>query len=323
MLNFAILTAGNIAAQMANTVKHMNSELHPYAIAARDKARASALALNNGFEKAYGSYDELFCDDKVDIIYIGSTHEMHYAHAKAALLHGKHVLCEKPLTTSAPLAEELFALAASKNLVIMDATWTRYMPFVKMLQSVLDSGDIGAPCTLSASFGFPLTHVERMSSPVHAGGALLDLGIYPLTFAAIAFGSDFESVHGECTKSDVGVDLYNAITVKWKNGRIGTLTSNMQAELPNLALIHGTNGHIEVPEFWHANMFTVYTNGKEPCIYDFPHEFTGYEYEVRELIHLIDANKFESALLPHAETLRILKVMDTLRNAWQIKYPFE
>ncbi|MBP8854972.1 MAG: Gfo/Idh/MocA family oxidoreductase [Oscillospiraceae bacterium] len=322
MFNFAILTAGNIAGQMAATVCKM-PEVHAYAIAARSESRAQDMATQYGFEKAYGSYEALFADPNVDIIYVASPHSHHYAHAKAALLAGKHVLCEKAFTTAAPLGEELFRLANEKNRVILDATWTRFMPFAKALAGMIESGEIGTALTLEASFGFPLDTVPRMAEPALAGGALLDLGIYPLTFASIAFGPDFKAVQSLCQKTEKGVDAYSAITVQWQNGRIGTLTCNMQAALANCGIIYGTNGKITVPDFWHANRIIVQPTGQAPREHVFLHDISGYEYEVRELCRLITASEAESPLLPHSETLRILSVMDALRAEWGVRYPFE
>lgn len=322
-LKFAILTAGNIATHMAQTVSQMKDEgIECYAIAARSTERAAALAKRCGFAIAYGSYEALFEDEHVDLVYIGSPHSHHYEHAKAALEHGKHVLCEKPMTVNEAQAKELFALANERGLLLVEATWTRFMPFVPALQEVLKSGAIGELETLTCSFGVPVAKKERIAQPELAGGALLDLGIYPLTMAAIALGEPKE-ICGVCTKTDLGVDAQNSISLSYESGAVACLTSGIHAQLDNCAVLYGTCGKIVIPHFWHADGFTVYPAEGEPKEYSFPHDFTGYEYEVRCAAKAIAQGQTECPELPHAETLRILHQMDTLRKAWGLSYPFE
>lgn len=322
-LKFAILTAGNIASHMAETVSQMKNEgIECYAVAARSLDRAKALAQRHGFAVAYGSYEALFEDETVDLVYIGSPHSHHYEQAKAALEHGKHVLCEKPMTVNAAQAQELFALAKARGLFLMEATWTRFMPFVPALRDVLSSGVIGEVQTLTCSFGVPVFDRERMAKPELAGGALLDLGIYPLTMAAIALGEPKE-ICGVCTKTALGVDGQNSISLSYDSGAVACLTSSMHTTMDNCAVLYGTRGKIVIPEFWHAEGFTVYPTDSEPKEYVFPHDFTGYEYEVRCAAKAIAQGQTECPELPHAETLRILQQMDTLRKAWRLSYPFE
>lgn len=322
-LKFAILTAGNIAGAMARTVSQMKGEgIECYAIAARSLERAKALAYENGFSIAYGSYEALFEDKEVDLVYVASPHSHHYEHAKAALEHGKHVLCEKPMTVNEEQAKELFALAKERGLLLTEATWTRFMPFVPALQEVLKSGVIGDVKTLTCAFGVPVAKKERIAQPELAGGALLDLGIYPLTMAAIALGQPKE-ICGVCTKTELGVDAQNSISLSYESGAVACLTSGIHAQLDNCAVLYGTRGKIVIDQFWHAEGFTVFPAEGEPKTYSFPHDFTGYEYEVRCAAKAIAEGKTECPELPHEETLHILHQMDTLRKAWNITYPFE
>jgi predicted dehydrogenase len=322
-LNFSILSAGNIADKMAKTVSQM-SEVQPYAIAARSLDRAKALAEKYGFEKAYGSYEELVNDKNVDLIYVASPHSHHYEHAKLCLLHDKHVLCEKAFTVNAKQGEELIELAKSRNLFIMEAVWTRFQPFAKKLQEILESGVIGEPLTLMATFGQRLTHIERMYSPDLAGGALLDLGIYTITFASMFFGTEIEKVVSAAVKTEKGVDAQNSITLVYKNGRMAILNSSFYSAMKNNAVIYGTSGRVEVDLFWYAENIRVYSNNEsEPKVYSLPFDFTGYEYEVRATAKAIEQGKLECSEMPHEETLRILKMMDELREEWGVHYPCE
>ena len=323
-LRFAILTAGNIASHMAGTIGRMRGEgIVPYAVAARDLARAQAFAEKYGIEKAYGSYEEAFADPDVDIVYVGSPHSHHYAQVKAALEHGKHVLCEKPLAPNAALAAELFGLAEEKGLLLTEATWTRYLPYVPALQACLRSGAIGTVRGMVCTFGSAVTHRERMLKPELAGGALLDLGIYPLTMAAIAFGQEVASLTGACTKTDLGVDGQIAVSLAFAGGQVASLLSSMYLPLANEAVIWGDEGRITVPEFWRGQGFTLTKADGESEEHPFPFDYTGYEYEVRSAARAIREGKCECPELPHAESLRILRQMDALRAQWGIRYPFE
>ncbi|MBW7572018.1 Gfo/Idh/MocA family oxidoreductase [Caproiciproducens sp. AGMB10547] len=322
-MNFAILCAGNIAGKMAKTVSRMN-EVTPYAIAARELSRARNMAGQYGFQKAYGSYEELLNDENVDLVYIASPHSHHYEHAKLCLEHGKHVLCEKPLTVNQKQAEDLFSLAESKQLFLSEAMWTRFMPFADKLRETLDSRVIGEPLTLTVSFGQNLRHIERVVNPELAGGVLLDMGIYPLTFASMFFGDDIAQIQSSCVKTNRGVDSQDSVTLTFKNGRMAVLNFTFLCPYENRAVIYGEKGRIVLDQFYMAQSIQVYLNGEtEPEIISLPHDFTGYEYEVRAAVKAIDSGKRACEEIPHQETLRLLGLMDQLRAEWGIHYPFE
>lgn len=322
-MNFSILCAGNIAETMASTVSKMG-EVTPYAIAARDLDRAQKLADRYGFQKAYGSYEELAKDENAGLIYVASPHSHHYEHAKLCLENGRHVLCEKSFTVNAKQAAELFELAESKKLFIMEAVWTRFQPFVAKLHEILDAGTIGEPMTLTSTFGQNLTHINRLVSPELAGGALLDLGVYSLTFASLFFGSDIEKVTSAVVKSERGVDAQESITLVYRDGRMAVLNCSFLTRMCNRSIIYGTKGRVEVDPFWCPQEIKVYTEGKdEPTVLSTPFDITGYEYEVRAAVKAIERGETECAEMPHKETLRVMKIMDQLRADWGIRYPFE
>lgn len=322
-LNYSILCAGNIAEKMAKTVSQM-SEVTPYAIAARDLTRAQSLADKYGFHKAYGSYEELVKDENVDLVYIASPHSFHYEQAKLCLEHGKHVLCEKSFTVNKKQAEELFELARSRNLFIMEAVWTRFLPFAAKLHEILDSGMIGTLYTLTATFGENLTHRNRIVSPELAGGSLLDQGIYPLTFASMVFGTEIEKIQSACVKSDRGVDAQDSMTLVYKDGHMAVLNNSFLCRMKNRGIIYGAKGRIELEPFWYPQeILVLFNDGSEQKVYDVPFEISGYEYEVRAAVKAIESGKLECAEMPQEETLRILGIMDQLRDEWGIHYPCE
>ena len=322
-LKVSILGAGRIAATMAETLAKMDDVIS-YSVAARDLDRAQAFAEKYGFEKAYGSYEEMLQDDGTDLVYIATPHSHHYEHALLCLNHGRHVLCEKAFTVNRKQAEEVLALAEQKGLLITEAVWTRYMPFVKTLHDLLASGVIGKVCSMEACFGFELSWHDRLVNPALAGGALLDMGIYPLTLASIAFGDDIAHIASRCIKTDRGVDAQDSILLEYTDGKLATLTTSMLGNLRNEAAIYGTKGHLILPSFWHAEEIQLFVDGEDtPHIYQCPVEISGYEYEVRSCARAIAAGKTECTEMPHSETLYMMGLMDRLREAWDLRYPME
>lgn len=323
MLRFAILAAGNIAHHMARTVAAVPGVVESYAIAARDKQRAADLAAECGFAKSYGSYEELMADPLVDVVYIGSTHNLHAQHVRMALNAGKHVLCEKPLTVNAAQARELFALADEKNLLLTEATWTRFQPAARALREILDSGEIGRVVGLTANMGCAVAHKPRIALPELAGGVLLDLTIYPLTIADIALGQPLGAPKGLCAKNENGLDVQEAVQLEYEGGRLASFFVSGRAVLDNTATVWGEQGRVTLEaDFWHTQALTVESPSGVRRV-ELPFDATGYEYEVRAVAAALESGARECPDMPRSATLRILEQMDALRAAWGIRYPFE
>ncbi len=321
MMKMAIIGAGTIAKKMADTIAGLE-EVEAYAIAARDYDRASAFAKEHGFMKAYGSYEEMVCDDNIDLVYIATPHSHHYQHAKLCLMHNKHVLCEKPFMVNAEQAEELLELAEDKGLLLTEAIWTRYMPSRKMIDEIIAAGEIGTPISLTANLGYNISHVERMIKPELAGGALLDLGVYLLHFAGMAFGADVERITSAATISETGVDTKDSITLQFKDGKMAIMHCNMLACLDRRAVIFGSNGYLNVQNLNNPEKLTVYNaNHEEVSVYYPPQQMTGFEYQVLACKEAIENGKSECEAIPHDEILRIMKMMDEMRAQWGYEIP--
>ena len=322
-MKFGILAAGKIAEKMAEAVSAL-PEIEKYAAASRDLRRAEAFAEKWGFEKAYGSYEEMLEDEGLELVYVASPHSFHYEHAKMCLEHGKHVLVEKPFTVNAGQAEELLRLAEEKGLLITEAIWTRYMPGRFMLDELLERGVIGEVRSLTANLGYVLTGVERLESPALAGGALLDLGIYPIHFALMAIHEEVKEVHSAAVLSPGGVDLQNSITLTFTSGKMAVLHSSMQAQTDRRGVIYGSRGYIEVININNCEEIRVFDQfyHMTDCI-PVPEQINGYEYEVLSCIKAIEAGRTECPEIPHSETLRVLRLTDALRREWKLVYPCE
>lgn len=323
----AILGAGNIAKSMAAALRGLQERgenVEPYVVGARELSRAEAFAREQGFEKAYGSYEKLVSDPEIDLVYVATPHSMHFEHTRLALEHGKNVLCEKAFTMNAGQAEEVIALAEKKGLLLAEAIWPRYMPSRQMILDLIDSGVIGTVTSLSANLGYPLTHVERLVRPELCGGALLDLGVYPLNFACMAFPGEIRDVASACVKWETGVDAQNSFTLTFEDGRMAVLYSSMLVQSDRLGVINGDKGYMEVQNINNPEEIRIFDLQRN-CIRTIPvpEQINGYEYEVLACREALEKGWTECPQMPHAETLRMMKVMDGLRKSWGVIYPME
>lgn len=330
MTNVAILGAGNIARQMAKTLRLMKArgdKVELYAVGSRDKARAEAFAQAEGFAKAYGSYEELLRDDGVDLVYIATPHSHHGEQIAQCVTHGKAVLCEKAFTATAAQAERALALAKEKGVLVTEAIWTRYVPMRRMLDELLASGAIGTPRVLTANLGYTIYGKERIRRPELAGGALLDVGVYVLNFAAMVFGTQVERMESSVRLMDTGVDMQESITLHYPDGRMAELMATAACNTSRRCWIYGDQGCAEVDNVNNPRRITLYANANDPAsvtrVIDAPPQLTGYEYEVLACLRALETGALECPEMPHAETLRIMRWMDTLRHSWDMRYPFE
>jgi len=322
-MKIGILGAGNIAGVVSKTLVQMK-ELECFAVASRSLEKAQAFAAQYGFKKAYGSYEEMVSDPDVELVYVATPHSHHFAHVMLALEHGKHVLCEKSFTVNAEQAEAIRTYAAERGLYVAEAIWTRYMPSRQMLREILESGVIGSVSTLTANLSYANSTKERISQPELAGGALLDLGVYGLNFALMQFDGNPDRVESSVMLTETGVDGAETITLMWNDGRMAVLTHSTFARSDRQGILHGDKGYIVVSNINNPQKISVYDTGdKLLACYDVPRQISGYEYEFLEAIRCIRSGKTESESMPMQETIRLMKLMDSLRNSWGICYPAE
>jgi predicted dehydrogenase len=322
-MKFAILAPGGIAHSMAKAVSEIE-KIERYAVASRDLKRAEKFAEQWGFEKAYGSYEEMVQDPQVEFVYVASPHSHHYEHANLCLEHGKHVLVEKAFTVNARQARELIRLSEEKGLLLAEAIWTRYMPSRRMLDDILACKAIGNVTSLTANLGYILPHVERMQNPELAGGALLDLGVYPINFALMAFHGEIKDVHATAIMSPKGIDWVNSITLTFEEEKMAVLHSDMLAQTDRQGVISGDKGYLEVQNINNCEEIRVFgLDRKMTARYQVPEQINGYEYEVLACIRAIEAGKTECEEMPHSEILRVMQLLDRIRGQWDMVYPCE
>jgi predicted dehydrogenase len=268
----------------------------------------------------------MLASESLDAVYVATTHNFHYENTELCLQYGRPVLCEKAFTVNAMQAEKLIALARKKRLFLMEAMWTRFLPCVVRLRELLNEGVIGEVTHLKASFGIRSKKIfpwQRMLSKKLAGGALLDLGIYPVSFARMVFGQPPSEMTSRAKLGWTGVDETSEYFFNYSNGARAELFASFRKAVPHDAVLTGTEGTIQIPDFFHPSRIIITRHGAEPETLDIPYEPTGYQYEAAEVAACLREGQTESSVMPLDETLEIMRTMDALRAQWAMKYPGE
>ena len=322
-MNIGFIGAGRIANTLAATMARME-DVNLYAVAARDLDRAQAFAAQYGFDKAYGSYEEMLRDPHVELVYIATPHSHHAEHMKLCIAHGKNVLCEKAFTLNAAQARQIAAQARERGVYVAEAIWTRYMPSRAMIDEVLASGIIGSISTLTCNLSYPVTYKQRIVRPELAGGALLDVGIYGLNFALMHFGDDILRTDSSVRFTDTGVDAMETITLHYRDGRMAVITAGVLARGDRKGIFYGDKGYIIVENINNPQSISVYdlTDTLVKKL-EVPAQISGYEYQIREAMARIRAGEIESASMPLDTTIAVMERMDALRKDWGLTYPME
>lgn len=292
------------------------------AVAARDPERAKVFAETYGFRRAYGKYEELLADPEIDLVYIALPHSLHCRWTKAALMAEKHVLCEKAFALNEAEAREMTDLSQKKNRLLAEAIWTRYMPSRRVINEIVYSGEIGEIHTVSANLGYPVSENERMFRPELGGGALLDLTVYPLNFASMVLGNDIRGISASCIMDSHGVDGQNQVMMAYSDGKMASLFASMYTRTDRTGWIYGEKGILEVQNINNPEAVRLYRcqKGYDPVLtreYPIPPQISGYEYELVACAYAIRDKKMECEEMPHAETLEIMRQLDTIRDVWK------
>ena len=321
-LRWGFLSAGGIANAVADDFRIAGITIQ--AVGARDLARAHEFADKFAIPNRHQGYEALVNDPEVDAIYVSTPHPWHHEHALLALNAGKHVLLEKPFTINAREAEEIKDLAASKKLFALEAMWTRFLPSMDAIFEVIGSGVLGEIRLVTADHSQYLPHVERLWDPALGGGALLDLGIYPVSFALRVLGLPKRAT-ARATLTGQQVDETTSIIFEYENGAQAALTTCMSAAGPVTATVIGTYGRIEIDSpFYNQTSFKVYNQGGEVIqSYDEKIEGIGRQYQGLHLEQCVAEGLLESPTMSLTETVEIMQVMDALRAQIGVSYPSE
>lgn len=323
-IRWGILGTGWIADQMVTDL--IGSGLTVQAVGSRSQEAADAFADKYGIEHRYSSYEALVNADDIDIVYVGTPHPLHFENASMALRAGKHVLCEKPITLNARDTKALADLAAEQGVLLLEAMWTRFLPGHVRIREIIEAGTIGEVRELIADHNqnLPRDPKHRINNPELGGGALLDLGIYPISFAYQLFGSP-STVLSHAAFTSTGVDRQTSIILGYEDGRQAVLTTALDLNGPVEAVIVGTAGRIELEPWWYApGNFTVYNNDNEVIErYEANERLRGMQYQAFEAEALIRAGKTASDILSPSDSVAIMQILDTVRSQIGLVYPGE
>ena len=322
-MKLGIIGVGKIGRLTGPTLAAME-EICCYAVASRDLQKAEVFAKQYGFQKAYGSYEELLQDPEVELVYVASPHSHHCEHIMQALDYGKSVICEKAFTMNARQAKAVCEAARKKGIYLAEAIWTRYMPSRKIIDEVLTSGIIGTPSIMTANLSYSMGSTPRLLDPKLAGGALLDVGVYGLNFMLMHFGYEIERIESSVRMTDTGVDGQETITVFYKDGRMASLTHGIFCRSDRMGIISGDKGYIVVENINNPQCISVYDEEDRLLQrHPVPEQISGYEYEFREAVRCIREGRTESISMPLDETVRVMELMDSIRSSWGLVYPQE
>ena len=323
-INWGIIGPGKIARNFAIGLQACpNAQL--LAVGSRDKNRSKQFAEEFSVPRSYDSYQALTDDKDVDVIYIATPHPYHVSACLLGLEAGKNILCENPLTVIEIETKSVIAKAKETGLLLMEGMWTRFFPAIQTLRNIVGEGIIGDLSAIKADLGFFSSKItkSRLFSRQLAGGALLDVGIYCVSFASM-FLNKPDKVTAVSKLTSEGVDECTSLSLSYKNGAVASLFCGITTNSLQQAYIFGEKGKIVVHEpFWKANKLTVELYNGEKTVHQHPIEGNGFNYEASHFMNLIQTNQTDSPLLPQAESLEIIKTIDIARKMIGLKYPFE
>jgi predicted dehydrogenase len=323
-IRWGIIGTGGIASAFTGDLALL-PDAHAVAVGSRSQSSADAFGDRFGIARRYPSYEALADDPDIDAIYVATPHPGHHAAALLGINAGKAVLVEKPFTINAGEARDLIAAAQSRGTFLMEAMWTRFLPHVIRIREIIAGGRLGEIRSVIADHGqwFPKNPDHRIYAPVLGGGALLDLGIYPLSFASMIFGTPTK-VTAVSDVAFTGVDAQTSIVLQYEGGRQSISFTTLETRTANQAAINGTDARIEVDGvFYSPSSFSVISRDGAVERFDIAHEGHGLRHQAAEVGRCLRAGFTESPILTLAETLSIMETLDEVRRQIGLRYPSE
>lgn len=323
-IRWGILGPGRIAHKFcADLLKVEDARI--MAVGSRSLERAKAFAQTYNIPNAYGSYEALAQSDYVDVIYVATPHNSHCSNTLNCLSHDKHVLCEKPMGINTEQVLDMIQAAKLRKLFLMEAIWTAFFPAIAQVQTLIANDAIGPIKMIEADFGFTAAADpnNRLYNPNLTGGALLDIGIYPVFLAHLLKGPP-DQLHAQATMTNTAVDGSTTIQMSWSDGTLGVLNSTILADTPITATISGPKGYIQLHRRWHeCREVSLYNKSGQVDRWTYPDEHNGYIYEIEEVHRCLRSGHQESTVLSLQFSLDLIKSLDEVRRLIGLKYPFE
>jgi predicted dehydrogenase len=323
-LGWGILGTGDIAHSMADDLLRDGARVA--AVGSRSAGSADRFAAEFGIGTSHENYEALVADPEVDIVYIASPHPFHAEHAELAIAAGKHVLVEKPFAMNAVQSRRMRDSAHARGVRIMEAMWTRWLPHMVRTRQIIASGVLGELRTVIADHGqrLPSDPAHRIQDPLLGGGALLDLGIYPVSLAHDLFGVP-ETIAATSTFTATGVDRQTAVLLGYDDGATAVLHTALDAAGPNRATIIGTAARIEIDAIWYtpATVRVIDVDGRVLDEFDGRVPGGGMQFEARAMERLVESVEPDDAIMPVAESIAVLETLDSVRALIGLRYPGE
>jgi predicted dehydrogenase len=321
-IRWGVIGTGGIAAAFVEDLRLL-ADAEVVAVGSRQQASAAAFAAEHGVGRAHGSYADLVTDPDVDVVYVSTIHPTHHDAAKLAIEAGKAVLLEKPFTMDAVEARDLVDAARTRGVFLMEAMWARFVPHMVRVRELIAEGALGEVRLVIADHcqWFPGDPTHRLLAPELGGGALLDLGIYPLSFSSMVLGTPTR-VTAVSEPTSTGVDATTSMLLQHDGGAQSVLTTTLSALGPNRAAVVGTEARLEIDGvFYSPSSFTL--TGRDGSVqrFDEPHEGRGLRHEAAEVMACLREGRLESAVLPLDETVAIMQTMDEVRRQIGLTYP--
>ena len=323
MIAWGILGAGNIAGALVDAIR-ATGEGEVKAIASRSADRAAAFAERFEISDAHGSYGALLDDSGLDAVYVATTNDLHHRNTLDAIAAGKAVLCEKPFALNVAQAEEMISAARAADVFLMEAMWMRFIPAIEELLRMAESGELGELRAVLANFGFA-AHAgsgHRLVEPSLGGGALLDLGVYPISLAMLLLGRPTGTV-AQAAIGPSGVDQQVGVSLRFEAGAVASLFASFVTESPIDAHVLGTEARVRLSSPFHHTQRLEVTGPSGSKTVDLPYDGNGYQFEVAEVHEALRAGDTESRKRPLAETLAVMVVLDEVRDQINLRYPEE
>lgn len=325
MIKVGFLGAGNIAHTLAQTFLFLKDKYELYGVASKENKRSEEFKNKYGFKKAYKDYEEMLNDKDIELVYISTTIAEHYKHIKMCLEHNKKVLCEKAFCASYSEAKEVVSLARKKNLFLAEAIWTRYMPSRGIITSLILSGAIGDPYYIEANLGYRIFEKERIYSPFLGGGALLDVGVYPLNFIDMFVGDKIKEINTMCKLFNTGVDETIIGNITFNNGIMAQFFTTINDSTSRDGYIYGKDGYLKVININNPEKIEIYKKEEDKnyaslvSSINVKEEFNGYEYELMETYSSITSGHNENPSMSLDDTLKMMKIYEDILVKSKVK----
>lgn len=327
MVRWGIAGTGTIAEVFAKAVVGMkDKEIVLQGVSSRNYGRAYKFLKKNHVKKAYESFDAMIESEEIDAVYVAVPHPWHCEYAAKALKAKKHVLCEKPMAMNAAQVQYLIDLAYDNNVFLMENMWTRFLPITKQVRTWIEDGEIGEVRMMLGNLGItaPGYPDTRWFNKDLGGGALLDVGVYPISYTTMIMGFDINDIQTCAYIGETGIDEHMNVLLKYRGGRfVSNISCSVVNDFGAGMVISGEYGKIEIDNFHHSERAVLYKNGEAPIEVNLPHEINGFEYVIRDACHCIELEEIEDPRLPWVVTLENMRIMDRLRQMWGLHYPCE